>query len=111
MRILAICTLGFVLCACRGAQVTVLNRSEARLEKVVVSARGDSKTIDAIEASEEQTTSICPKGEAGTLELSFMANGNDYKRDTPLYFECNYSYRVKVEVSAAFEVTAKHDMK
>lgn len=111
MRILAVCTLGLILCACRGAQVSVLNRSSARLERVVVSAGGDSMTIEAIAPSSEQSTSICPKGEVGLLGLSFKANGNDYKRDTPLYFECDSFYEIKVEVSATFEVTAKHDKK
>ena len=111
MRILAICTLGLLFCACRGAQVNVLNRSSARLEQVVVSAPGDSVTIDAIEASGEETISICPKGEAGVLGLSFKVNGNDYNKDTPLYFECNSSYSITVEVSAAFDVTARQEMK
>ena len=68
-------------------------------------------TIDVIEASEEQTTSICPKGEAGLLGLSFRANGNDFQREIPPYFECDPFYKIKVEVSDAFEVTAKHDIK
>ncbi|HET9703954.1 MAG TPA: hypothetical protein VFP85_07975 [Vicinamibacterales bacterium] len=111
MRILAVCTLGLLLCACRGAAVNLLNRSSTRLEQVVVTAGGDSVTIEAVEPFGEQTISICPKGEAGVLGLSFKAKGNDYNKDTPLYFECHSSYAIRVEVSAAFEVTAKQEMK
>ena len=111
MRIFAICTLGLLFCACRGAQVNVLNRSSARLEQVLVLAPGDSVTIDSIEAFAEQAIAICPKGEAGILGLSFKVNGSDYNKDIPLYFECNSAYAIKVEVSAAFDVTAKQELK
>ena len=111
MRILVVCTLVFCFCACRGAQVNVLNRSSARLNQVVVSAPGDSVTIGAIEASGQKAISICPKGEAGALGLSFKVNGGDHSENIPLYFECNSSYAITVEVSAAFEVTAKPEIK
>jgi len=107
MRILTVCTLGFFLSACGGAQVVVLNRSSARLENVVVSAQGDSVTVHGIEASGQHALTICPTGEVGALGLSFKANGHDYQKDVPIYLECNSIYRIKFEVSAGFEITAR----
>jgi hypothetical protein len=92
-----------MLGACHGAGVDVRNDSPARLEEVVISANGDSATIESIEPGTSRAGSLCPKGEAGELELSFRADGKPYRSKTPVYFECDSLYRLQVDVSSTFE--------
>ena len=111
MRFLALSILAFVACACGGAEVTVRNQSSTRLQDVVISAAGDSAEIDAVEPSAEGKTSICPKGETGSLALSFVANGKQHQSKHSLYFECNSSYRVLLKVSPQFVTAAEVSLK
>jgi hypothetical protein len=55
----------FLACACGAAEVSVRNQSSTRLQKVVISSRGASATIDAVEPSAENKTSICSQGRGG----------------------------------------------
>jgi hypothetical protein len=87
MRFLTVSVFAFLACACGGAEVNVRNQSSTRLEGVVISAQGVSAAIDAVEPSAERKTSICPKGEAGSIELSFLANGAQHQSKHSLYFE------------------------
>jgi hypothetical protein len=98
--------LAFIVSACGGAQVAVRNQSSTRLQDVTVVAAGDSVKINLVEPSSEQRTSICPKGEAGSIQLSFTADGQVYRTEEALYFECNSSYAITLNVSPHFEVSA-----
>jgi hypothetical protein len=111
MRYLIVSMFPLVVCACGGAEVRVQNRSSTRLEEVVISAQGDSAAIDVVEPSAERKTAICPRGEAGSLELSFRANGTQQRSAHPLYFECNSSYRVVIDVSPELDVAAALSVK
>ena len=101
----------FIGSACGGAQIDIRNQSSTRLQDVTVAARGASSSIKLVEPRSEQHTSICPKGEAGVLEVSFTANGKVYRSEESLYFECNSSYVIKVEVLPTFDVSAAVGLK
>jgi hypothetical protein len=111
MRILILSVFAFAAYACGGAEVNVRNQSSTRLQDVVISAEGDSAAIDAVEPSAGGKTTICPKGETGSLELSFMADGKWHHSKHSLYFECNSSYRVLLNVSPEFETAAAVTLK
>ena len=106
MRFLLLSVFAFAAYACGGAEVNVRNQSSTRLQDVVISAEGDSAAIDAVEPSAERSTSICPEGETGSLELSFTVNGKEHRSRHSLYFECNSSYRILLNVSPEFDAAA-----
>jgi hypothetical protein len=89
---------------CRGAQVDVRNRSSETLQGVVISANGASTTIGRIAAGDTRQRFLCPRGEAGSVDVSFQANGQIHRQRRPVYFECDFLYRVRVDVSPEFEV-------
>jgi len=68
-------------------------------------------TVKFVEPRSVQWTSICARGEAGVLEVSFSANGQVYRNEEGLYFECNSFYAIKVDVSPGFDVTVSLDLK
>jgi len=92
--------------ACGGAGVEVRNQSAVRLEDVVISAEGKSARIASIDSKAVGKTSICPAGEAGSIDLSFRAEGRVHTSEHALYFECDALYVIKMEVSPAFQVRA-----
>ena len=104
MRLVAVSELAFLTCACDGAQVDVRNQSSTRLQEVVVTAGGDSATIDVVEPSAERKTWICPEGEAGELRVAFIADGRQYRSNHSQYLECHWGYRILVDISPRFEV-------
>jgi hypothetical protein len=106
MRLLTILAFAILGGAYGGAGVEVRNRSAARLEDVVISANGKSATIERIEPQAESRSSICPTGEAGTLGFSFRANGQAYKSEHAVYFECDWLYVTRVDVSPALQAVA-----
>lgn len=95
-----------VVSACNGAHVVVRNHSRVRLQNVTVSAKGASESIGTVDPGGERRTALCPKGEAGSTELSFIAEGWQHRRQLPVYFECDFLYRVHFDVSPTFQVTA-----
>jgi hypothetical protein len=105
MRYVSVIALVFAA-ACRGAQVDVRNRSSEILQDVTISARQASSTLDRISPGDSRRTSLCPQGEAGGVDISFKVNGQPHHEQRPVYFECDFLYRVQVEISPAFEVTA-----
>ena len=111
MRFAIIFALVLVGSACGGAQVNILNQSSAPLQDVTVEARGVLAEVKVVEPKSAQRTSICPKGEAGALQVSFKANGQSYRSEQALYFECNSSYEISVDVSPSFEVSATVSLK
>jgi len=72
--------------ACGGARIEVRNHSMVRLEQVVISAQGSSATIAGIDSQAVEKTAICPKGEAGTLEITFRADGTIHRSEPAAYF-------------------------
>jgi hypothetical protein len=98
--------LALVTTACGGAEVAVSNHSSTPLDDVVISARDASRKIDRIDAGSTARRFLCPRGEAGSIDISFRANGQQHQHQTPLYFECEVLYRVDVDVSSALDVTA-----
>jgi hypothetical protein len=111
MRLLTILAFAILGGACGGAGVQVRNRSAVRLDDVVISANGRSATIEKVESQAEERTSICPKGEAGTLGVSFRANGQVHTSEQALYFECDRLYVIRVEVSTDLQVVATASIK
>lgn len=111
MRSTIFVALVFIGSACGGAQVDIRNQSSARLHDVTVVARDASAVVNFVEPKSEQRTSICPKGEAGAIQVSFVANGQIYRGAQALYFECNSSYAIKVDVSPSFEISASVGLK
>ena len=91
---------------CRGADVNVRNLSSTRLENVTISANGAAANIDRIEPGADGRTSLCPRGEAGSADVSFRANGREHRRQLELYFECDPLYRLQFDVSSDLDVTA-----
>jgi len=99
--------LALILAAgCRGAQVDVHNHSSETLQEVTVSAAGASTTFARIPPGDNRRRSLCPRGEAGSVDVAFTANGQSHRQQLPVYFECDFLYRVQVDVSSTFEVTA-----
>ena len=111
MRFALVFVVAMICSACGGAQVDIRNRSSAQLRDVTITATADSAKISVVESMSEQRTSICPKGETGAIQVSFTANGQAYRSDQPLYFECSSSYAIKVDVSPSFEVSAVASLK
>ena len=111
MRLLPILAFAALSGACGGAGVEVRNQSAVRLDDVIISAGGKSATIARVESRARERTSICPKGEAGTLGLSFRANGQVHTSEHALYFECDWMYSVKIDVSPVFKVSATATLK
>ena len=111
MRFTIFFPLVFIGSACGGAQVDIRNQSSTRLHDVTFVARGASAEVSLVEPKSEQRTSLCPKGEAGAIQVSFIANGQTYRREQGLYFECNSSYAIKVDISPTFEISATVGLK
>lgn len=107
MRVLTLAVLASIATGCGGAGVHVRNRSAQALRDVVLTTKGATVRIEAIAASGEATTSICPRGEAGRFELSFQSNGHAYHSEQVGYFECDFLYRIDVDVSPTFDVTSR----
>lgn len=106
MRCLTILAVAILNGACGGAGVEVRNRSAARLDDIVISANGRSASIRTVESQAQGTTAICPKGEAGMLGFSFRRGGQSYHSEHSLYFECNSSYIIRIEVLPTLRVVA-----
>ena len=98
--------LSIVSSACGGAGVEVRNQSAVRLEDVVISANGVSARMSGIDSQTVGTTSLCPEGEAGEVDLSFRAAGRVHTSKHAVYFECDSLYVLRFEVSPAFETRA-----
>ena len=99
--------IAMLLCCCSEAQVQIKNNSSVPLEDVAITAGERSgEVVKRIEPFAEGKTTICPRGEAGTFALSFKANGQIYRSQHGLYFECNPTYRISIEVSPKFDATA-----
>src|SRR5262245_22709199 len=111
MRFALLFPLVLIASACGGAQVNILNQSSTPLQDFTVEARGALVEVKAVGPKSGQRTSICPKGEAGALQVSFKANGRSYRSEQALYFECNPSYEISVDVSPGFEVSATVSLK
>jgi hypothetical protein len=95
-----------LLAACsRGAQVDVRNHSSEVLRNVVVSANGSSTTIGRIPAGDTRQRFLCPRGEAGRVDVAFRENGRPHRQELAVYFECDVLYRVQLDVSSAFDVS------
>jgi hypothetical protein len=110
IRIVAVLGLSLMV-ACSGARLEIRNQSSSRLHDVTIVATGTSVAVGSIEPSASKISSICPKGEAGSLRISFRAGDKVFQSDKPLYFECNAFYRIRVDVSPVFEPTVVHDFK
>jgi len=39
------------------------------------------------------------------VDVSFRENGRQHRQEVPVYFECDFLYRVQLDVSPAFEVS------
>lgn len=89
-----------------GARVTLHNQSGARLSEVSITSGDVSVSLGTVEPGDTLDGSICPRGEAGRLEVAFTANGEKRQGSAPLYFECNSSYQLRVSVSPVFGVAA-----
>lgn len=89
---------------CSGAEVVVRNHSTAQLREVTVSAKTASRAIGSIDAGDSRRTSLCPKGEAADAELSFVVNGQRHREHAAVYFECDFLYRVQLDVAPDFTV-------
>ena|SRR5215813_9133208 len=96
---------------CRGAQVDVHNESSEVLRDIAVSAKGASTTIGRIGAGDTRRRFLCPRGEAGTLDVSFEANGQRHRQQRPVYFECDSLYRVQVDISATYDVSVNASLR
>jgi hypothetical protein len=107
VRALALVGVAGVAAGCSGAQVHVRNHSAVALHDVEIATNGATARIDSVAAASEATTSLCPRGEAGRFELSFMASGQEYRSEQSGYFECDVLYRIDVEVLPAFGVTTR----
>jgi hypothetical protein len=110
VRIVAVLGLSF-LAACSGARLEIRNQSSSRLQDVTIVATGTSLAVGSIEPSASKISSICPKGEAGALRISFRAGDKVFQSEKPVYFECDSFYRIRVDVSPVFEATIVHDFK
>jgi hypothetical protein len=99
------------LTACGGgARVAFHNQSDARLTEVSITGGHESVPLGSIEPGDTLETSICPRGEAGRLDVAFTVNGGRRLGSVPLYFECGSSYKIRVSVSPAFGVSATSDL-
>jgi hypothetical protein len=96
---------------CRGAQIDVRIQSSEILRNVVVSANGSSTTIGRIAAGDTRQRFLCPRGEAGSVDVSFQVNGQIHRQRRPVYFECDFQYRVRVDVSPEFEIVVDTNLR
>ena len=71
--------------------------------KDFVSGGGDRVKVDFVEPMGQRRTLLCPKGEAGSIEVSFTARGENHRSTQPAYFECDGSYLIQIDVSPEFE--------
>ena len=101
MRTFAVVIVAMLTAGC-GAQLVVKNTSRQTLENVVVRVTDKNVTakIGRLAPAASSTTSICPKGEAGVVRIAFDAAGQHHESEEALYFECDWMYRVQVEVLA-----------
>jgi len=90
---------------CRGAQIDVRNHSSEALQGVVIRAKDATTTITRIGSGDTRRRFLCPRGEAGNVDVSFRENGRQHRQEVPVYFECDFLYRVQLDVSTAFEVS------
>ena len=104
-------TAAIAAAGCRGAQVDVRNHSSQVLRNVTVSANGASTTIARIAAGDTRQRFLCPRGEASSVDVSFQANGQTHRQRRPVYFECDFLYRVGVDVSPEFEVVVDANLR
>jgi hypothetical protein len=95
-----------VATGCGGAEISVRNHSSMPLQDVIIAAAGSSTTIELIAPESDERTSLCPRGEAGSADFSFRANGQQYRHQLAVYFECDFLYRLQIDVSPRLEVTA-----
>jgi len=85
-----------------GSRVTVSNASSAKLDSLVVSGTGFSKSLGVLEPGAKRDVRIRPKGES-SLRVTFIANGASYDSKPAGYFE-GYGYHVTAEVKPNFEI-------
>ena len=106
-------TLTFLLCmlfsaiACkRGAKLTVINDSKAKLDNVVASGSGFTQSLGSIPPEGKRHATIQPTGES-SLKLEFDADGNHFSSEPSGYFEANGHYKITATVEPDFSVTVK----
>jgi hypothetical protein len=105
-RCAAVASMAVMVVSCGGARVEVRNDAAVALQQFVVTARGAEARLARVEAAASRSTSLCPTGEAGHVEVAFDAAGTSHRASLPVYFECHWAYVVTVTVSPALDVTA-----
>lgn len=88
----------------RGANLNVINRSNAKLTNVVATGSGFTQSIGSIPAGEQRSISFSMSGESA-LKLDFDANGKHHGSAPQGYFEDSSSTKVTAIVSPNFAVT------
>lgn len=63
------------------------------------------------QSSHHPTSTICPKGEAGALQIAFRVGEKPFRSERPLYSECDSFYKISVDVSPTFETSVSNDFK
>jgi len=103
-RVGVLLLLTLVASGCGRAEVYIDNHSSTRLLDLFVSAGGDRVKVDFVEPMGRRRTLLCPKGEAGSFEVSFTAGREMYRSTQSAYFECDGSYEIQIDISADFAV-------
>ena|SRR5687767_9609854 len=103
-RFCVMLVLALVAGGCGRAEVQIQNHSATRLLDLFVSGGGDRVKVDFVEPMGRRRTLLCPQGEAGSLEISFTARGEIHRSAQPVYFECDGSYLIQVDISPEFAV-------
>jgi hypothetical protein len=60
--------------------------------------------VDFVAPMGRRRTLLCPKGEAGSFEVSFTAGREMYRSTQSAYFECDGSYVIRIDISPEFAV-------
>jgi hypothetical protein len=85
---------------------TVENQSKSTLTHLLISGSRFSVSAPDLAPGHSCVVTVRPRGEEGTLSVSFRANGREYQHSEPTYFEAS-GYEVSVKVNAQFLVTAQ----
>jgi hypothetical protein len=102
-RLRAVLALALAAAGCGRAEVLIDNHSSTRLLDMFVSAGGDRVKVDYVEPMGRRRILLCPKGEVGSFEISFTAGKETYRSTQSLYFECDGSYLIQIDISPGFE--------
>ena len=89
---------------CRRAVVYIDNHSSSRLLDLFVTAGGDRVKVDFVEPMGRRRALLCPRGEAGSFEITFTAGREMYRSTQSAYFECNGAYLIQIDISPEFAV-------